>query len=244
MRKVATIPIHTAAELSQTPYTERTIARHNTWTWNEGRRVYELLAPDGSNYLMQSYAQIRDPDLKLSDLRALGDRLDLPPGWSYRVRRLKHDLTLRANGTATVIQDDLQNTYQRLPSRPTHAKQHTVALTGATRNVGSPEPGVLEDQGTVSGRPFGDGTVDLLVRLGSGTATGSFRIDAPKGSVFGTVQMDFAISGSEITFNGTADFTGGTGKYRGIEANDLRAFDHNTLDGQNGTFTLDGVASY
>jgi hypothetical protein len=244
MRKVATIPIDTAAELSQTPYTERTIERRNTWTWNAGRRVYELLAPDGSNYVMQSYAQIRDPDQTIADLRSLGDRLELPPGWTYRVRRLKRDITLRAKGRATVIQDELQNTYQRLPRRHERTRPHTVALSGATRNVGAPEPGTLHDQGTVTGRPFGDGTVDLLIRFAGSSVTGSFRIDAARGSVFGTVAMDYVISGSEITFNGTADFTGGTGRYRGIQAEGLEAFDHNTLDGQNGTFTLDGVAEY
>jgi hypothetical protein len=31
LRKVATIPIRTAAELAQTPYTDRTIERRNTW---------------------------------------------------------------------------------------------------------------------------------------------------------------------------------------------------------------------
>jgi hypothetical protein len=144
-----------------------------------------------------------------------------------------------------VIQDDLQNTYQRLPRRHEQTKQHTVTLSGTTRNVGAPEPDTLQDQGTVSGRPFGDGTIDLLIRFeGSSSVTGSFRIDAARGSVFGTVAMEYAISGSEITFNGTADLTGGTGRYRGIEGEDLRAFDHNTLDGQNGTFTLDGVANY
>jgi hypothetical protein len=244
MRKVAAIPIDTAAELTQTPYTERTIERRNTWTWNAGRRVYELLAPDGSNYVMQSYAQIRDPDQTIADLHTLGDRLELPPGWAYRVRRLKRDITLRAKGRATVIQDELQNTYQRLPRRREETRPHTVALSGATRNVGAPEPGTLHDRGTVTGRPFGDGTIDLLVRFEGSSVTGSFRIDAAKGSVFGTVAMDYAISGPEITFNGTADFTGGTGRYRGIEAQGLEAFDHNTLDGQNGTFTLDGVAEY
>jgi hypothetical protein len=244
MRKVATIPIHTAAELTQTPYTERTIERRNIWTWNAGRRVYELLAPDGSNYVMQSYAQIRDPDQTIADLRSLGDRLALPPGWSYRVRRLKHDLTLRARGQATVIQDDLQNTYQRIPRKPARTEQRTVDLTGSTRSVGFTAPSTIQDQGTVMGRPFGDGTIDLLIRFAGWSATGSFRIDAAKGSVFGTVDMDFVISGSEITFNGTADFTGGTGRYRGIRAEGLTAVDHNTLDGQNGTFTLDGVAEY
>jgi hypothetical protein len=244
MRKVATIPIDTAAELSRTPYTERTIERRNTWTWNAGRRVYELLAPDGSNYVMQSYAQIHDPDQTIADLRTLGDRLELPPGWAYRVRRLKRDITLRAKGRAMVIQDDLENTYQRLPRRSEQTRAHTVALSGATRNVGAPEPGTLQDQGTVSGRPFGDGTIDLLIRFAGSSVTGTFRIDAAKGSVFGTVAMDYVITGPQITFNGTAEFTGGTGPYRGIEGEDLQAFDRNTLDGQNGTFTLDGVAEY
>ena len=62
------------------PYTERTIKRHNTWTWEAGRRVYELLAPDGTNYVMQSYSQIRDPELSIGQLRSLGDRLDPAAG--------------------------------------------------------------------------------------------------------------------------------------------------------------------
>ena len=114
-RKAATIDIHTAAELVQAPYTERTINRNNTWRWKRGRQVYELVAPDGTRYLMQSYAQIRDPQLKIGQLPSLGERLSLPEGWRYRTRRLQHDFVLRAEGTATVIQDDLQDTYQREP---------------------------------------------------------------------------------------------------------------------------------
>ena len=112
LRKVATIPIRTTADLAQTPYTDRTIARRNTWHWARGRRVFELVAPGGDTYVMQSYAQIRDPRLTLDRLRSLGRRLDLPSGWRYRTRRLRRDLVLRATGTATVIQDDLLNTYQ------------------------------------------------------------------------------------------------------------------------------------
>ena len=52
------------------------------------------------------------------------------------------------------------------------------------------------------------------------------------------------IPGNEITFNGTADFTGGKGRYRGIKGRDLKAYDHNTLDGQNGTIELKGFARY
>jgi hypothetical protein len=246
LRRVATIPIETAADLVQTPYTERTIERHNTWTWAAGRRVYKLLAPDGTRYVMQAYSQIRDPELAIGDLRSLGERLELPLGWRYRSHRLRDDLVLRARGEATIVQDELQNTYQRLPRRPPRAgdTRHAVDLTGTTRTVGSPAPGVLRDQGTVSGTPFGPGEVTLDVTLGAGEATGPFRIDAEDGSVFGNVAMTFEISGSEITFNGTAEIVGGTGAYRGIRARNLTAFDHNTLDGQNGTFTLEGFARY
>jgi hypothetical protein len=115
MRRAATIPIRSASDLVQAPYTERTIARHNTWRWDRGRRIYELLAPDGTRYVMQSYAQIRDRHLSVPHLRLLGRRLDLPPGWTYRTWRLAHDLVVRARGEATVIQDELLDTYQRLP---------------------------------------------------------------------------------------------------------------------------------
>jgi hypothetical protein len=243
MRKVATIPIRTAADLVQTPYTERTVNRDNTWTWNQGRRVYELLAPDGSNYVMQSYAQIRDPAQTIGSLRSLGDRLDLPQGWSFRSRRLKRDLTLTADGKATIIQDDLLNTYQRVPSASA-PERHLVQVTGETRSVGSPGPGMIEDRGTISGPPFGAGTVDLLVTFGEGsTATGTFQIDAARGSAFGTVDMHYTIAGSEITFRGPATFTGGTGAYRGIKGV-VDAYDHNTLDGQSGTVALDGFVNY
>ena len=113
MRMVATIAIHSAAELAQTTYTERTIERDNKWRWKKKRRIFELIAPDGAKYVMQSYSQIRDPALTIGDLPELGSRLTLPEDWSYRTRKLKHGLTLKAGGSATVIQDDLLNTYQR-----------------------------------------------------------------------------------------------------------------------------------
>jgi hypothetical protein len=117
MRKVATIPIAAPADLIQGLYAERTINRVNTWTWERGRRVFELVDPEGTTYVMQSYSLMRDPELRLSDLPGVGDRLELPEGWRYRARRLREDLTLGAKGAATIIQDDLNNTYQRAPAR-------------------------------------------------------------------------------------------------------------------------------
>src|SRR3954454_17111598 len=90
MRKVATIRIRNAAELAQTPYTDRTVDRTNTWRWKRGRRVFELVAPGGDVYVMQSYAQIKDPSLTIARLPSLGHRLKLPLGWHYRARKLRH----------------------------------------------------------------------------------------------------------------------------------------------------------
>ncbi len=63
---------------------------------------------------MQSYAQIADPSLSISDLENLGSRLELPKGWSYRTRVLTEDSRLRANGVAYVINDNLYDSYQKV----------------------------------------------------------------------------------------------------------------------------------
>lgn len=99
--------------MSSAPYTERTILRNARFEIDAGREVYELLAPDGSIYVMQAYAQIVDPALGASDLPGLGARLALPDGWSYRARTLDATLVVDTPGMATVIQDELQNSYSR-----------------------------------------------------------------------------------------------------------------------------------
>jgi hypothetical protein len=81
LREVAALPIRTAAEMAQTPYTERTVDRTNVWRWKAGRRIFELIAPGGTRYVMQAYAQIKDRHLTLGRLPRLGSRLHLPAGW-------------------------------------------------------------------------------------------------------------------------------------------------------------------
>jgi hypothetical protein len=245
MRRVATIPIRTAADIAQNTYTDRTITRDNTWHWKAGRTVYELVAPGGDTYVMQAYSQIRDPKLSIGKLRTLGRRLDLPPGWRYRARKLRHDLDLGANGSATIIQDELQNTYQLATTtrRPGPRKRHRVDLDAKTKEVGTSAAGI-HDSGKVSGTPFGKGTIDILVQLSGGKATGTFRMTFAKGSISGTVDMPFTVTGGEIDFRGTARITSGTGAYRGITSGKLQAHDHNTLDGQNGVVSVTGFAKY
>lgn len=247
LRRVATIPIRTAADLSQTPYTDRTIERSNVWRWKRGRTVFELVAPGGDVYVMQAYAQIKDPGLTLAQLPRLGRRLDLPDGWRYRSRRLRRDLVLRANGSATIIQDELQNTYQLARvTKPSgrRATRHALRISGRTKTVASPAPGVVVDRGTVTGTPFGKGTIVLTGSLAGGRLEGAFRLTFKDGSVIGTTSMPFTITGNEIDFAGTSRITGGTGAYRGITSGALATRDHNTTDGQNGTLSVTGSARY
>lgn len=245
MRKVATIPIRSAADLARTAYTDRTITRDNAWRWKKGRMVFELVAPGGDTYVMQSYAQITDATLTLAKLRSLGRRLKLPSGWRYRTRRLEHELVLSAHGAATVLQDELQDTYQlATTTRRGRRTRHSVRLTGRTHTVPAATPGTVEDHGTVTGPPFGKGSIVLVGTLNDGRLTGTFRLTFPRGSINGTVAMPFTIQGNEIDFRGTSRLIGGTGAYRGISSGALRTRDHNTLDGQSGTLSVLGSATY
>lgn len=98
----------------QSPYSERAVARETVFSFRKGSEVYELLASDGGAYVMQSYAMIVDPDLTVDDLPHLGDRLELPEGWTYRARVLEEQLDVDTAGRgAVVVQDELQNTYQQ-----------------------------------------------------------------------------------------------------------------------------------
>jgi hypothetical protein len=115
MRDVAAIDLATVGLAPPPAFTDVRIDRRNTWTWDAGKKVFELVAPSGRVYAMQSYSRQIDPSLNYSGLPGLGPRLGLPAGWAYRVRRPSDDLVLITNGEATITQDALRNTYQRLP---------------------------------------------------------------------------------------------------------------------------------
>lgn len=116
MRQVATIQIAPGSlrdGRNERPYVENSVARTTVYVFEAGKDVYELTAPDGARYVMQSSSQAIDPSLTVADLPNLGSRLKLPDGWSFQVRQPETDWTLRVNGEAKVVQDDLENTYQR-----------------------------------------------------------------------------------------------------------------------------------
>ena len=117
MQKVAELqlPLARALELqsSAAPYAEIVVDRDNAWVFGAGREIYELVNPSGEPHVMQSYSHQVDDTLTTSDLPSLGERLQLPTGWTFRARALTSELVVQATGQATVVQDELRNTYQK-----------------------------------------------------------------------------------------------------------------------------------
>lgn len=113
MTKRATINL-SLTELGEGPYHEHTINRETRYVFAAGKPAFVLTAPNGSRFAMQAYAQIVDKTLSYDDLPKLGSRLKLPKGWQYSVLVPEKDLIAGAQGKATVVQDDLDDTYQKL----------------------------------------------------------------------------------------------------------------------------------
>lgn len=93
-------------------YTETIVNRKTHFTFSRRKPLRLLVAPSGKRYAMQAYSQIKDPNLREPQLNGLGSRLALPAGWSFKVTKIRKDLTLRTTGRTTVVQDELENTYQ------------------------------------------------------------------------------------------------------------------------------------
>ena len=116
MRPLATIPIDPsmlAGGLEPEPYTASIVLRNTVYEFPAGTMVYELNSADGAIYVMQSMSLVEDPNLEITDLPTIGSRLNLPEGWTYAARTLDEDLIMIADGEATVLTDDLGNTYQK-----------------------------------------------------------------------------------------------------------------------------------
>jgi hypothetical protein len=94
------------------PYTANQVNRHTVFTFDAGEEVYELQDAAFRRWVMQTWSQIVDPNLSRADLPGLGERLDLPEGWSYQTRVLSSPLSIdTTTHAAQVLQDDLKNSY-------------------------------------------------------------------------------------------------------------------------------------
>lgn len=110
MRRIATVDITAPGE--GTAYKVNHVNRGAVFFWNAGSRVYELVDPDGRAFVMQALCIGVDPSINEESLLTLGDRLNIPEGWSYRTRILDEELVAdTSDHLATVVQDEFENTY-------------------------------------------------------------------------------------------------------------------------------------
>lgn len=101
-------------EKSQAPYQVVEVDRKALFTFEKGSTVFELRDAMGQTFVMQSWSQQVDPTLDEAALAELGSRLELPQGFDYASRTLDAPLTVDTlDGTATVMGDELKNTYSR-----------------------------------------------------------------------------------------------------------------------------------
>ncbi|OIN81563.1 hypothetical protein K3U93_13920 [Mycobacterium malmoense] len=100
------------SSMNPAPYIANKVNRHTVFVFNAGQEVYELIDPEGRRWVMQTWSQIADPNLKREDLPGLASRLDLPKGWDYRPRVLANELRVDTKTQAAqVLQDNLTNSY-------------------------------------------------------------------------------------------------------------------------------------
>jgi hypothetical protein len=100
------------SSMSPAPYTVNQVDRRAVFIFEAGRPVFELIDDQGQRWVMQTWSQIVDKNLRLQDLPGLGSRLNLPDGWRYETRTLTSPLTVdTTNRDAHVTQDELTNSY-------------------------------------------------------------------------------------------------------------------------------------
>ncbi len=112
MRLGGRVSVSLADAAGPTTYRTRTIQRDTVTVFDAAKPVYELVDPMGRVFTMQSYSVQVAADLTAATLPGVGARLQLPTGWQFRTRVLAAPLRVVATGgMATVVQDDLANTY-------------------------------------------------------------------------------------------------------------------------------------
>jgi hypothetical protein len=97
-------------------YVERHVARDTIFEWSAHTPLHELRSPDGRIYVMQALSHAVDPTQRIEHLGELAQRLDPPDGWTFATRTQDRALRLLSDedGIATVLQDELLNSYQRV----------------------------------------------------------------------------------------------------------------------------------
>ena len=96
-------------------YKQVTGKRDTSFGYDKGKPVFILDDPEGNTYVMKSINLYTNPDQTYEGISTLGERLELPADWNFRVEILEQDLVLTPDfGQALITLDDMGNVYDRV----------------------------------------------------------------------------------------------------------------------------------
>lgn len=126
------------------------------------------------------------------------------------------------------------------------AKTYKINASGQVKlTKREPATKKIEQKGTVTGSPFGRGTLTLRSKLAARrTLEFSIRLVTPHGTVTGTGRATLKASGSQADYTGTVRITGGTRRYSRISRSNLRVSGVGDSAARTTTVRITGSARY
>ncbi|MFA4928520.1 MAG: hypothetical protein WC558_08385 [Patulibacter sp.] len=126
------------------------------------------------------------------------------------------------------------------------AKTYKVAASGQVKlTKREPATKKIEQKGTISGAPFGRGTLTLRSKLaGRKLLEFSIRLVTPHGTVTGNGTATLKASGSQADYSGQLKITGGTRRYASITRSNLRVSGVGDSAARTTTVRITGSARY
>jgi hypothetical protein len=105
-----------ASVSESTPYKSMSIARKSGLGWNRGTTVLLLDDAEGNTWIMKGLQQGIQPPHTYEQFVSAGasNFKQLPPGWKFRIKKLKKDLIeVPVTGVAAIMPDEFFNVYDK-----------------------------------------------------------------------------------------------------------------------------------
>lgn len=114
-RWVMWFPVPKGFKQGENGYNPMEVLRDTHMGIKAGSPACILDDPEGNAWVMKSADRIFHPEQKISDLQDLGSKIKLPAGWKYRYVILDKELVFQPdNGKGWIVQDDMNNTYDKV----------------------------------------------------------------------------------------------------------------------------------
>jgi EAL domain-containing protein/diguanylate cyclase with GGDEF domain len=122
--------------------------------------------------------------------------------------------------------------------------ERVATILGETVRLGADDGVTLRQSGSFAGAPLGRGSLRMRTRVGQGRgAVVTFALANGRGSVRGRADVALTFRGANISYDGRATITAGTGAFRALRARGLRVTGRGELAGETFAVRLTGRVS-